>query len=54
MPGEPAGTGAIIDGSHTRHGMRKTASLADPLLDIKVIGKKLRVLRHSSSVKKCR
>ena len=56
--GQDAGHGTvievIIDGSHTRHGMRKTASLADPLLDIKVIGKKLRVLRHSSSVKKCR
>ena len=55
--GDDAGHGVVMDviisGSHTLHGMRKTASASDPLLDIKVSGKKLRVLRHSTSVRKC-
>lgn len=55
--GHDAGEGTVMEvvmhGSHTRHGMTKTASPADPLLDIKVAGKKLRVLRHASSVRKC-
>lgn len=42
----------VISGSHTRHGMTKVATASDPLLDIKVNGKRLRVLRHASSVKK--
>lgn len=55
--GSDAGSGTvmevIISGSHTLHGMTKTATEADPLLDIKVTGKMLRVLRHASSVSKC-
>lgn len=50
------GAGTIVDvipsGSLTRHGMTKTATPADPLLDIKVHGRKLTVMRHSSSVKR--
>ncbi len=42
----------ILHGSITRHGMTKTATTADPLLDIKVRGKALRVLRHAGSVRK--
>lgn len=52
--GHDAGHGTvmevIVSGSHMRHGMTKTATEADPLLDIKVHGKKLQVLRHASSV----
>jgi len=55
--GHDAGKGTvmevIVSGSHTRHNMTKTATESDPLLDIKVSGKKLRVLRHASSVRKC-
>lgn len=54
--GSDAGRGTvtevITEGAHTRHGMTKRATPEDPLLDIKVHGKKLNVLRHSSSVKK--
>lgn len=54
--GQDAGRGTIteiiFEGSQTRHGLTKRASISDPLLVIKVHGKKLEVLRHSSSVKK--
>lgn len=42
----------VFSGSHTRHGLTKRASNNDPLLVIKVHGKKLEVIRHASSVKK--
>jgi len=38
-----------MHGSVTRHGMTKHATPADPLLDIKVHDKNLRVIRHGSS-----
>jgi hypothetical protein len=51
--GQDAGRGTIMEvilhGSVTRHGMTKHATPADPLLDIKVHGKNLRVIRHGSS-----
>lgn len=54
--GQDAGRGVvrevIFEGSHQRHGMTKRATPEDPLLDIKVHGKQLSVLRHASSVKK--
>jgi hypothetical protein len=54
--GQDAGRGTVTEvvyqGSQTRHGLTKSGSLSDPLLVIKVHGKKLEVLRHSSSVKK--
>lgn len=54
--GQDAGKGTIneviFEGSQTRHGLTKRASLSDPLLVVKVHGKKLEVLRHASSVKK--
>lgn len=53
--GQDAGRGTIAEviyeGSHTRHNMTKRASAEDPLLLIKVHGKKLEVLRHASSLK---
>lgn len=54
--GQDAGRGTIAEviheGWHTRHGMTKRGSLEDPLLLIKVHGKKLEVIRHASSLKK--
>ena len=54
--GHDAGCGTVMEvvmhGSVTRHGMTKTATPADPLLDIKVAGKRLQVVRHASSVRK--
>ena len=54
--GMDAGRGKVIEvireGAHVRHGMTKRASAADPLLGIKVHGKRLAVLRHASSVSK--
>jgi hypothetical protein len=51
--GQDAGRGTIVEviihGSVTRHGMTKHATPADPLLDIKVHGKNLQVIRHGSS-----
>ncbi len=55
--GSDAGRGTVTEviasGSVTRHRMTKTADAADPLLEIKVHGKALRVIRHASSVIKC-
>ena len=54
--GQDAGRGIItevvFEGAQTRHGLTKRASSADPLLVIKVHGKKLEVIRHASSVAK--
>ena len=54
--GMDAGRGTVIEvireGAHARHGMTKRASADDPLLGIKVHGKRLAVLRHASSVAK--
>jgi hypothetical protein len=54
--GQDAGAGTVMEiiteGRVTRHRMSLAASAADPLLDIKVRGKNLRVLRHASSVVK--
>lgn len=51
-----AGQGTVVDvipeGAITRHGMTKRGCPADPLLDIKVHGKRLHVVRHASSVLK--
>jgi hypothetical protein len=51
--GQDAGRGTIVEviihGSVTRHGMTKHATPAAPLLDIKVHGKNLHVIRHGSS-----
>lgn len=51
-----AGRGTVVDviaaGKVSRHGMTKRASEADPLLEIKIHGKHLRVIRHASSVRK--
>lgn len=45
-------TEVIPEGKVTRFGMTKLATAADPLLEIKVHGKNLRVIRHASSVLK--
>lgn len=54
--GGDAGNGTVTEvipaGSITRHGMTKSASESDPLLEIKVRGKNLRIIRHASSVAK--
>jgi hypothetical protein len=54
--GQDAGCGTVVEvimaGSVTRHGMTKLATPADPLLDIKVRGKNLHVIRHAGSVSK--
>ncbi|MCX6878660.1 MAG: hypothetical protein NTW21_33335 [Verrucomicrobia bacterium] len=54
--GHDAGEGTVMEvilhGSHTHHGMTRHATPADPLLDLKVRGKNLQVLRHASSVRK--
>jgi hypothetical protein len=54
--GSDAGSGTVTEvipqGSITRHGMTKTASESDPLLEIQVRGKNLRIVRHASSVVK--
>lgn len=56
--GSDAGRGVvrevIMSGSHTRNGMTKIATPECPLLDIRVHGKSLSVLRHASSVKNSR
>lgn len=53
---EDSGKGTVVEviasGKVSRHGMTKSASWSDPLLEIKVHGKNLRVVRHSSSVRK--
>lgn len=54
--GSDSGQGRVVEviteGSVSRYGMTKTATAADPLLDIKVHGKALRVIRHASSLEK--
>jgi len=54
--GQDAGQGTVMEiiteGRVQRHRMSLAASAADPLLDIQVRGKALRVLRHASSVVK--
>jgi hypothetical protein len=56
LHGQDAGRGTVTEviesGSVTRHGMTKTADPSDPLLEIKVHGKGIRVVRHASSVRK--
>lgn len=56
LHGADAGRGTVTEviesGSVTRHGMTKSANPSDPLLEIKVHGKALRVIRHASSVRK--
>jgi hypothetical protein len=56
LTGGDAGRGTVVEviasGKLTRHGMTKIASESDPLLEIRVHGKNLRVIRHSSSVRK--
>jgi hypothetical protein len=54
LHGKDAGRGVvkevIYEGKHTRFGMTKIASENDPLLLVQVHGKRMEVLRHSSSV----
>ncbi len=56
LTGGDAGRGTVVEiiasGKVTRHGMTKIANETDPLLEIKVHGKNLRVIRHASSVRK--
>lgn len=56
LSGEDAGRGTVVgvieEGSVLRHGMRKTATAHDPLLEIRVSGKSLHVIRHASSIRK--
>lgn len=56
LHGRDAGRGTVreivMEGSRTLHGRTMEASPEDPLLVVKVHGKRLEVIRHSSSVKK--
>lgn len=56
LHGQDAGRGTVVEviaaGKVSRHGLTKRASESDPLLEIKVHGKALRVIRHSTSVRK--